>query len=135
LARYEIEMRPALGSAHGAGPARIICKPEKDLKPLELTADMMPVEFAYWVDAFEAYHAGSHMEVANVAVQQAFFKACVHPVLYGHIKANIVSGVTPVLVPCATVMELMRDKFLLEHPLFSRGLDFFRFKQGWGQSM
>jgi hypothetical protein len=30
---------------------------------------MTPVEFAYWVDAFEAYHAGIHMEVATIAVQ------------------------------------------------------------------
>jgi hypothetical protein len=58
-------MRPAPGAAHGAGPTRIICKPKKDLKPVELTADMMPVGFAYWVDAFEAYHAGSHTEVAT----------------------------------------------------------------------
>jgi hypothetical protein len=105
------------------------------LKPVELTADMTPVEFAYWADALEAYHAGSHMEVATCAVQQAFFKACVHPVLYGRIKLNIVSGVTPVLGPGATVIELMRDKFLLEHSLFSCWLDFFRFKQGRGQSM
>jgi hypothetical protein len=96
---------------------------------------MTPVEFAYWADALEAYHAGSHMEVATCAVQQAFFKACVHPVLYGRIKLNIVSGVTPVLGPGATVIELMRDKFLLEHSLFSCWLDFFRFKQGRGQSM
>jgi hypothetical protein len=72
------------------------------LKPLELTADKTPVEFAYWVDVFEAYHAGSHMEVAPCAVQQAFFKACVHPVLYKRIKSNIVSGVTPVLGPGAS---------------------------------
>jgi hypothetical protein len=96
---------------------------------------MTPNEFAYWVDAFEAYHAGSHMEVAPIAVQQAFFKACVHSVLYNRIKSNIVSGVTPVLGPGNTVMELMRDEFLLEHSLFSRRLEFFCFKQGKGQSM
>jgi hypothetical protein len=119
MACYEIGLRPpavgALGPV-GPGPAqRIICKPEKDLNPQELTADMTPVEFAYWVDAFEAYHAGSHMEVAPIAVQQAFFKACVHSVLYNRIKSNIVSGVTPVLGQGNTVMELMRDEFLLEH--------------------
>jgi hypothetical protein len=50
MARYEIGFRPAAVDAHGAGPGpaqRIICKPEKDLKPVELTADMTPVEFAY----------------------------------------------------------------------------------------
>jgi hypothetical protein len=68
---------PAVGAAGPVGqvPAqRIICKPEKDLKPQELTADRTPVKFAYWVDAFEAYHAGSHMEVTTIAVQQAFSK-------------------------------------------------------------
>jgi hypothetical protein len=110
----------------GPGPAqRIICKPEKHLKPQELTANMTPVEFAYWVDAFKAYHAGSHMEVAPIVVQQAFFKACVHLVLYNRIKLNIVSGVTPVLGQGNTVTELMRDEFLLVHSLFSRRLEFF----------
>jgi hypothetical protein len=135
MARCEICLRPPVVGAPGpVGQARVICKPEKDLKPQELTADMTPVEFAYWVDAFEAYHAGSHMEVATIAVQQAFFKACVHSILYNRIKSNIVSGVTPVLGPGNSVMELMREEFLLEHSLFSRRLAFFRFKQGKGQS-
>jgi hypothetical protein len=50
-------------------------------------------------------------------------------------KVDIVSGVTPVLGPGNSVMELMRDEFLLEHSLFSRRLAFFCFKQGKGQSM
>jgi hypothetical protein len=137
MACCEIGLRPPVVGAPGpVGQAqRVICKPEKDLKPQELTADMTPVEFAYWVDAFEAYHAGSHMEVATIAVQQAFIKVCVHSILYNRIKSNIVSGVTPVLGTGDSVMELMRDEFLLEHSLFSRRLAFFRFKQGKGQSM
>jgi hypothetical protein len=135
MARCEIGLRPPVVGAPGpvGQVQRVICKPEKDLKPQELTADMTPVEFAYWVDAFEAYHAGSHMEVATIAVQQAFFKVCVHSILYNRIKSNIVSGVTPVLGPGDSVMELMRDEFLLEHLLFSRRLAFLRFKQGKGQ--
>jgi hypothetical protein len=76
MSRCEIGLRPPVVGAPGpVGQAqRVICKPEKDLKPQELTADMTPVEFAYWVDAFEAYHAGSHMEIATIAVQQAFLK-------------------------------------------------------------
>jgi hypothetical protein len=68
-------------------------------------------------------------------MQQAFFKPCVHLVLYNRIKSNIVSGVTSVLVPGITIVELMRDEFLLEHSLFSRRLEFVSFKQGKGQSM
>jgi hypothetical protein len=122
MACCEIGLRPPVPPVVGApgpnvGQVRVICKPEKDLKPQELTAEMTPVEFAYWIDAFEAYHAGSHMEVATIAVQQAFFKACVHLILYNRIKTYIVSGVTPVLGPGNTVMGQMRDEFLLEHCL------------------
>jgi hypothetical protein len=92
MARCEIGLRPpAVGAPGpvGQGPVqRIICKPEKDLKPQELTADMTPVRFACWVNAFKAYHAGIHMEVAPIAVQQAFFKACVHLILYNHKKVK-----------------------------------------------
>jgi hypothetical protein len=75
MARCEIGLRPPVVGAPGpvGQVQRVICKPEKDLKPQELTADMTPVQFAYWVDAFEAYHAGSHMEVATIAVHQAVF--------------------------------------------------------------
>jgi hypothetical protein len=96
---------------------------------------MTPVKFAYWVDAFEAYHAGSHMEMATIAMQQAFLKACVHVILYNRIESYIVSGVTPVLGQGDTIMGLLRDEFLLEHSLFARRLAYFRFKQAKGQSM
>jgi hypothetical protein len=101
MARCEIGLRPPVVGAPGpnVGQVRVICKPEKDLKPQELTADMTPVEFAYWIDAFKAYHAGSHMEVATIAVQQAFFKACVHSILYNRIKKYIVSRGHPCVRP------------------------------------
>jgi hypothetical protein len=41
MARCEIGLRPPVVSAPGpVGQVRVICKPEKDLKPQELTADM-----------------------------------------------------------------------------------------------
>jgi hypothetical protein len=84
LVRCEIGLMPPALPVAGPGPnvgqVRVVCKPEKDLKPQELTADMTPVEFAYWVDAFEAYHSGSHMEMATISLQQAFFKAFVHSI-------------------------------------------------------
>jgi hypothetical protein len=139
LVRCEIGLMPPAPPVAGPGPnvgqVRVVCKPEKDLKPQELTADMTPVEFAYWVDAFGAYHSGSHMEMATIAVQQAFFKACVHSILYNRIKSYIISGVTPVIGPGDTIMGLMRDEFLLEHSLFARRLAYFRFKQAKGQAM
>jgi hypothetical protein len=139
IARCELGLMPPAPPVAALGPnvgqVRVVCKPEKDLKPQELTAEMTPVEFAYWVDAFEAYHSGSHMEMATIAGQQAFFKACVHLILYNRIKSYIISGVTPVLGPGDTVMGLMRDEFLLEHSLFARPLAYFRFKQGKGQAM
>jgi hypothetical protein len=37
--------------------------------------------------------------------------------------------------PIALTAKTLFDEFLLEHSMFSRRLDFFRFKQGRGQSM
>ena len=106
LVRCEIALRPPAPVAAGVpGQARIICKPEKDLKPSELSAEMSPVEFAYWVDAFEAYHAGSNMQVATIAVQQAFLKACVNVILYNQIEQYITAGVTPVLGQGDSIIE------------------------------
>jgi hypothetical protein len=83
LARYEkalIPMPPVAGAAGGA-PRALICKPDLALKPEELTSDMFPVVFACWLDSFEAYYDASNMQVKDVAVQQAYFKACIHPSL------------------------------------------------------
>lgn len=147
LARYEVALAPpaplppappAPGAAAPpvpAAPPRVVCKPNKDLKPAELQADTTPVEFMYWVDAFEAYHSSSHMEVATVAEQHAYFKNCISCALFGRIQSRIVQGVTPLLGAGATVMGYLKDEFLLEHPLFARRLQFFRFKQQRGQLM
>jgi hypothetical protein len=51
IVRCEIGLMPPAPPVAGPGPnvgqVRVVCKPEKDLKPQELTADMTPVEFAY----------------------------------------------------------------------------------------
>jgi hypothetical protein len=139
MAQYEIGLRPPAAVAQGPGgfgPAhRIICKPEKDLKPLELTADMSPVRVCLLGQCVQSISCRQPHGGGTLCSAAGVFKVCVHPVLYSCIKSNIVSGVTHVLGPGNTVMELMRDEFLLEHSLFSLRLDFFRFKQGKRQSM
>jgi hypothetical protein len=74
------------------------------------------------------------MQVKDVAVQQAYFKACIHPSLYGRIQSLIIKGQTPILGRIGAC-SILKNEFLVEHPLFSRRLDFFCFKQGYGQSM
>jgi hypothetical protein len=54
--------------------------------------------------------------------------------LYGRIEALIIKGQTPILGQNGAC-SILKNEFLVEHPLFSRRLDFFRFKQGYGQSM
>jgi hypothetical protein len=136
LARYEKALRPmpqVMGAAGGA-PRALICKPDLALKPEELTSDMSPVVFACWLDSFEAYYDASNMQVKDVAVQQAYFKACIHPSHYGRIESLIVKGQTPILGQIGA-WSILKNEFLVEHPLFSRRLDFFCFKQRYGQSM
>ena len=157
LARYETAFRPiaapppmpaqglAAAVAQGiaaaqpapaaAPPPRVLCKPNKDLKPSELTADMSPVEFSYWFDAFSAYHSSSHMEVATIAEQQAYLKNCVACALFGRIQPRITQGVTPVIGDGDTLMGYLKDLWISEHPLFARRLKFFRYKQQRGQLM
>jgi hypothetical protein len=84
LARYEKALRPVpqvVGAAGGA-PRALICKPDLTLKPEELTSDII---FACWLDAFKAYYDASNMQVKDIGVQQAYFKACIHPSLYDRI--------------------------------------------------
>jgi hypothetical protein len=85
LTRYEKALRPMPPVAVAAGgvPRALICKPDLALKPEELTSDMSPVVFACWLYTFEAYYNASNMQVKELAVQQASFKACIHPSLYG----------------------------------------------------
>jgi hypothetical protein len=136
LARYEKALRPMppVAGAAGGAPRALICKPDLALKPEELTSDMSPVVFACWLDLFEAYYDASNMQVKDKAVQQAYFKACIHPSLYGRIESLIIKGQTPILGRNGAC-SILKNEFLVEHPLFSRRLDFFRFKQGYGQSM
>jgi hypothetical protein len=126
-------MPPVAGAAGGA-PMALICKPDLALKPEELTSDMSPVVFACWLDAFEAYYDASNMQVKELAVQQAYFKACIHPSLYGRIESLIIKGQTTILGQ-NRACSILKNEFFVEHPLFSRRLDFFRFKQRYGQSM
>jgi hypothetical protein len=69
-------MPHVVGAAGGALRA-LICKPDLAVKPEELTSDMSPVVFACWLDSFEAYYDASNMQVKDIAVQQAYFKACI----------------------------------------------------------
>jgi hypothetical protein len=136
LARSEKVLRPMpqVGGAAGGAPRALICKPDLALKPEELTSDMTPVLFACWLDAFEAYYDASNMQVKNLGVRQAYFKACIHPSLYGRIEALIIKGKIPIL-GARGACSILKNEFLVEHLLFSRRLDFFHFKQGYGQSM
>jgi hypothetical protein len=117
-------MPPVAGAAGGA-PRALICKLDLALKPEELTC---------WLDSFKAYYDASNMQVKDIAVQQAYFKAFIHPSLYGRIESLIIKGQTPILGRIGAC-SILKNEFLVEHPLFSRRLDFFCFKQGYGQSM
>jgi hypothetical protein len=119
LARYEKALRlmPHVVGAAGGAPRAFICKPDLVLKSEELMSDMSPVVFACWLDSFEADYDASNMQVKDIAVQQAYFKACIHPSLYGRIESLIVKGQTPILGRIGAC-SILKNEFLVKHPLF-----------------
>jgi hypothetical protein len=76
MARCEIGCRPpVLGAPGPVGQAqRVFCKLEKDLKPQELTADMTPVEFAYWEDALRHTTLGAIWRLQPLQCSRRFSK-------------------------------------------------------------
>jgi len=112
-------------------------KPNETLKPKPLTRENNPVELRAWVERFTAFFISSRLSEATEVEQQAHFKACLDAYLnsrlHQHIKPN-----TPILPDPTSLdrscIELLQDEFLVQHPLFSRRLDFFNFKQSSGQA-
>ena len=118
--------------AGGAPPP----KPNSALKPKELTRDNTPIEFAAWIEQFRAYFVSSRMAQASLMEQQAYFKNCIGAYLLSRIQSKIQVN-TPILPdPAGTdlsCIELLREEFLVQYPLFTRRLDFFQYKQASGQ--
>ena len=139
IANFELELAPR-PTTRAAGPATAgghRPKPNEALKPKPLSRDSNPVELTAWIEQFTAYFVSSRLEEATFVELHAHFRACLDAYLNSRLHP-LAQPNTPVLEDPANVtkccVELLRDEFLIQHPLFSRRLDFFNFKQSSGQA-
>ena len=127
---------PKPAAAAAAAPGGALPKPNNALKPKELTREHSPIEFTNWIEQFSAYFTSSRMINSSILEQQAYFKNCIGAYLISRINAKIQPN-TPVLPdPAGTdisCIELLKEEFLVQYPLFTRRLDFFQYKQSQGQ--
>ena len=136
IARYELLLRPRAPAPAPHTPATAAAPPRPNdaLKPKVLTRDAKPVELTAWVERFIAYHRSSRLDKCTLLEQQAYFKAFIDAHLNSKLRSKIQNN-TPVLDSATDVscMDHLREVFLVQHPIFSRRLAFYKAKQEPGQ--
>ena len=125
-------------AANTDGATGHVRKPNAALKPSKLTRDATPVEFAVWLEAYMAYYSSSRMELAPLPEQMAYLKACLDTGLLSRLDSELTSQ-TPILYTSEekdgsfdpalhnkSAFQALEEEFLLQYPIFTRRLDFFR---------
>ena len=133
-ATVEKALTPTLNAA-AAASARV--KPVDSLKPRIITKDSTPMELAIWIDKFETYFEASRLEHSpSNKEKQGHFLACIDNYLYARLQTKITPA-TPIFPdPLGmedSCVELLQREFLVQHPIFVRRLDYYRFAQSTGQ--
>ena len=136
IAKFELLLKPRPPAQVNApaGAAAALPRHNDALKPKVLSRDAKPVELTAWVERFIAYHRSSRLDKCTLLEQQAYFKAFIDAHLNSKLRSKIQNN-TPVLDDPADVscLDLLREVFLVQHPIFSRRLAFYRAKQEPGQ--
>ena len=116
------------------------------LTPKVLQREATPVELTQWIARLEDYFHSTRLEKADLREQQAHFKSLIDPYLQSRLSPSIKDGTSVLDDNSATnidkdgkrieksCLDLLRDQFLVEHPLFSRRLAYFRYNQSSGQA-
>ena len=123
-------------SAHAGRQATSAARPNKVLQPAPFPKDANHTFFRNWQERFLAYYNQSGFSTEPITTQQAYFKACLSPMVELKIRRKILMT-TPV-VPinkqdrnnCLAILEDMVER---ENPVFIRRNDFFTMKQASGQ--
>ena len=135
--QFEHDLKPKAAPAPAPAAAPRAVKPNEALKPKTLTRDSNPVELTVWEKKLTSYFLSGNLDKVSLLEQQAHFHSCLDNYLSNRLEDKIKPG-TPVLPDPASVdvscVELLRTEFLVQHPLFSRRLDFFKYTQAQGQA-
>ena len=116
------------------------------LTPKVLVREATPVELTQWIARLEDYYHSTRLERADLREQQAHFKSLIDHYLQSRLSGDIKDDTT-VLDDNSpsnldkdgkrinkSCLDYLRAQFLVEHPLFSRRLAYFRYQQSSGQA-
>ena len=87
---------PPAPAAPAGGGAQGGVKVQDALRPSKLHRDSTPVEVSDWRRSYRAYHSASRLSQLAVPEQQAFFMACLDPIVATEIRQRVADD-TPVL--------------------------------------
>ena len=116
------------------------------LTPKVLVREATPVELTQWISRLEDYFHSTRLERADLREQHAHFKSLIDPYLQSRLTGDIGDDTTVLDDNSASnldtdgkriqksCLDLLRAQFLVEHPLFSRRLAYFRYQQSSGQA-
>ena len=128
---------PPAPAAPAGGGAQGGVKVQDALRPSKLHRDSTPVEVGDWRRSYRAYHSASRLSQLAVPEQQAFFMACLDPIVATEIRQRVADD-TPVLedpdISDKSCIQEISIFFKEVYPLFTRRLMFFRLRQSQGQS-
>ena len=102
------------------------------LRPPTLTLQMTPVELCSWTRKFMSFFTTNQFNQASIPEQQAYVRQFIDPDLEVQIGMKI-DDTTEIFGGQGTI-SYIEDEFALRYPLFSRRLDFFRYKRSKGQT-
>ena len=120
-----------------AGPARdqentSDMKLVTELKPGVLSQDATTGELRIWVKKFKAYYNASNMQVAQIAVQQAYLRNCLDNALALQLDSTV-QQTTPIIAGGVTCISALTAIFKEKYPPLLRRKQFFHMTQQQGQ--
>ena len=116
------------------GP-RVVCKPQSDLKPKELTRDFSATSLRSWQRSFQDYFNTSNMQAASIEQQHAYLFSCFEDFLAIKLRPLVIDeegDLLPLFSPHPyqrTCMHVIDEEFRLTYPLFVRRKEFLDIRQ------
>jgi len=103
------------------------------LRPPVLTLQNTPIELRSWILKFKSFFTSNQFNQATIPEQQAYVRQFIDPDLEVRIEMKIDAATE--IFGDSGMISYIEDEFALRYPLFSRRLDFFRYKRSKGQTV
>ena len=115
--------------SHGAaGTYRV----QTALQPDKLSREATPAEMRSWARRFKSFYSTSNLDRATLPDQQAFFLSYLDLDLETTVREEIDDSTT--IFGDDSCLAALERRFAVTYPLFTRRLDYFRYRQEVGQT-